>query len=331
MEVGLFFAFRNPEPWRRPPAEVYANCLEQIKLADRAGFDGVWVGEHHYTDDGFAPSALTLASAIAVATTRVQIGTYVLLLPQHDPVRVAEAATAVDILSGGRLILGLGLGYRTAEYEAIGADIRARGDRMDEHMDILVRCFTERSFSFMGRYFELHEVAMTPRPVQEPMPRIILGGLGDRMLRRAARFGCSGLANAVPPAILQRHQRLVAQHGHDPSSQRYYGMALGFVGATDESAWTIARDHAAWERDHYNAWFEASGLPRQFPNGLEHDFLIGSPERWLSSLEAQLDGPEPLRCDHLVVELTTSGMRHELAMRGIELFAEKVLPALHAR
>jgi alkanesulfonate monooxygenase SsuD/methylene tetrahydromethanopterin reductase-like flavin-dependent oxidoreductase (luciferase family) len=331
VEVGLFFAFRNPEPWWRPHAELYADVVEQIELADRAGFDGVWVGEHHCTDDGFAPSPLTLASAIAVATTRVQIGTYVLLLPQHDPVRLAEAATAVDILSGGRLILGLGLGYRTAEYEAIGADVHTRGDRMDEYMEILVRCFTERVFSFKGRYFDLHEVAMTPKPVQEPMPRIILGGVGDRMLRRAARFGCSGLANAAPLAILERHQQLVAEHGQDPSRQRYYGMALGFVGATDEAAWKIARDHAAWERDHYNDWFEASGLPRQFPNGLEHDFLIGSPQRWLSSLQAQLDGPEPLRCDHLVVELTTSGMAHAEAMRGIELFAEKVLPALHAR
>jgi alkanesulfonate monooxygenase SsuD/methylene tetrahydromethanopterin reductase-like flavin-dependent oxidoreductase (luciferase family) len=326
LEVGLFFTFRNPPAWRRPPAELYANCLDQIRLADEAGFDGVWLGEHHFTDDGFAPSLMTLAAAVATVTTRVQIGTYVLLLPQHHPVRLAEAATAVDLVSNGRLILGVGLGYRPAEFEAIGLDYHRRGQLMDECLEVLVRCFTEERFSFEGRHFHLTDVAMTPRPVQVPMPRILLGGSSGPMLRRAARFGCAGLALAPPMSVVERHARLVEEYGGDPALQRYYGMAMGFVARSDEAAWDVAKDHAAWERDHYNTWFADAGLPSPFPLGPREDFIIGSPERWVAGVQRQL---AKVRCDHLLVELTTSGMAHADVMAGIALFAEKVLPALH--
>jgi probable F420-dependent oxidoreductase len=330
LEVGLFFTFRNPARWSRPPAQLYADCLEQARLVDEAGFDGIWLGEHHFTDDGFVPSPMTLAAALAVATSRVQIGTDVLLLPQHHPVRLAEAAATVDILSNGRLILGMGLGYRPSEFAAVGLDYHRRGDLMDEALEILVKCFTEEAFSFEGRFFHLTDVAMTPRPVQTPMPRLVLGGRGERMLRRAARFGCSGLAVTPPPALLARHARLVEEYGGDPRAQRYYGMTMGFVGDSDGAAWELAKDHAAWELDHYNEWFASAGMPKVFPNGPREDFVIGTPQRWIDSIHRQLNEPVPLRCDHLVVELTTSGMAHADAMRGIELFAEKVLPALHA-
>ena len=330
MEVGLFFTFRNPPPWRRDPVALYADCLEQARLADEAGFDGIWLGEHHFTDDGFAPSLMTLAAALAVVTTRVQIGTDVLLLPQHHPVRLAEAAATVDILSNGRLILGLGLGYRPSEFTAVGLDYHRRGDLMDEALEVLVKCFTEDVCSYSGRYFQLTDVAMTPRPVQVPMPRMVLGGSGPRMLQRSARFGCSGLAVTPAPPVLAHHARLVAEHGGDPGAQRYYGMTMGFVADTDERAWQLAEHHARWELDHYNEWFASAGLPKIFPRGPREDFVIGTPQRWIDAVGRQLTQPVPLRCDHLIVELTISGMPHRDVMRGIELFAEKVLPSLHA-
>ena len=114
----------------------------------------------------------------------------------------------------------------------------------------------------------------------------------------------------------------------DPAAQRYYGMAMGFVGDTDDAAWTTANDHASWELEHNNTWFAEGGLPPPFPNGPRRDFIIGSPERWIAAVRAR--HPEPLRCDHLIVELTTSGMAQADALGGIELFAEQVLPALRA-
>ena len=328
MEVGLFFTFRNPPPWRRDPARLYADCMEQIRFADEAGFDGIWMGEHHFTDDGFAPSLMTLAAAVATATRRVQIGTDVLLLPLHHPVRLAEAAATVDLLSNGRLVLGMGLGYRPAEFETFGVDYHRRGALMDEALEILVRCFTEEEFSYDGRFYQLRDVNVTPRPVQRPMPRLVLGGSSEPMLRRAARFGCSGLAVSPPPALLARHAELVRAHGGDPDAQRYYGMTMGWVAATEQEAWTAAEPHATWELEHYNAWMQSAGIPKVFPRGPREDFVIGTPQRWIDAVHAQFHGRMPLRCDHLVIELTTSGMAHADVMRGIELFAGDVLPTL---
>ena len=329
MEVGLFCAFRNPPPWARPPEQLYADCLEQIRFAEELGFDGVWIGEHHFTDDGFAPSVMTLAAAVAAVTTRVQIGTYVLLLPQHHPVRVAEAAATVDVLSGGRLILGLGLGYRTREFEPVGLDYHHRGALMDESLEVLVNCFTEDEFSYDGRYFQLSNVAVTPKPVQQPTPRIIFGGWSEAMLRRAARFGV-GLAIAPSAEVAKRLARMVEENGRDPREQRHYGMALGFVGETDDAAWELAKHHAAWEIDHYNGWFLESGLPKQFARDLREECIFGSPEQWIAAVEQQFGDGDRRRCDHLVVELTVSGMAHADVMRGLELFGKEVLPGLHA-
>jgi alkanesulfonate monooxygenase SsuD/methylene tetrahydromethanopterin reductase-like flavin-dependent oxidoreductase (luciferase family) len=328
VDVGLFFTFRNPEPWRRDQARLYADCLEEIRVAEEVGFDSVWLGEHHFTDDGFVAAPLTVAAAIATVTSRIQIGTYCLLLPQHHPVRLAEAAAAVDILSGGRLILGLGLGYRPTESAALDLDFHRRGEVMDEALEVLVRCFTEESFSFQGRHFNFPEVAMTPKPVQSPMPRIVLGGAGERMLQRSARFGCTGLAIAPSPALLDRHTQLIVEHGGDPVAQRYYGMALGFVAETEQKAWEVAEPHATWELEHYNKWFTEAGLPPQFPGGVAGNFILGDSAQWVAAVERMLSSPEPLRCDHLVVELTTSGMPHTDVLRGIERFATDVLPAL---
>jgi alkanesulfonate monooxygenase SsuD/methylene tetrahydromethanopterin reductase-like flavin-dependent oxidoreductase (luciferase family) len=330
VEVGLFFSFRDPPPWRRPLGQLYRDSLEQIRRAEQLGFDGIWLGEHHFTDDAFIPSPLTIGAAIAAVTSSIQIGTYVLLGPQHHPVRLAEAATALDILSGGRLVLGLGLGYRRTEFDRVGLDFHRRGARMEECLEVLTGCFTTDDLSFQGRFFDLAHITMTPKPLQSPMPRVILGGQSEPMLRRAARFGCSGLALALPEAVVEHHHELVRQYGGDVSAQRYYGMALGFVGTTDERAWTLGEPHAAWDRDQYNRWFTAAGWPPQFPRGLAEDFIIGSPETWIARVTRQLCEPERLRCDHLVVQLTTSGMAHGDVMEALETFAEGVLPALHA-
>ena len=129
MEIGLLFTFRNPPQWARPAADLYRDTMDEIALADRLGFDDIWLAEHHFTDDGWSPSPLTMAAAVAMCTERARIGTFVLLLPEHDPLRVAEAATAVDILSGGRLTLGVGIGYRGNEETPVGLSPATRGSR----------------------------------------------------------------------------------------------------------------------------------------------------------------------------------------------------------
>ncbi|MGH2367455.1 MAG: LLM class flavin-dependent oxidoreductase, partial [Chloroflexota bacterium] len=162
MEFGLLYDFRNPKRWERPAPEVYAEQLEQIAYAEHLGFDSVWITEHHFTDDGYTPSVLTLAAAIAARTNRIRIGTWVLLLPLHNALRVAEDAATVDILSNGRLDLGMGLGYRPEEFAALGVDRRQRGRLMDEGVDLIRRAWTEDRLTFAGRFYDVRDVPVTP-------------------------------------------------------------------------------------------------------------------------------------------------------------------------
>ena len=111
MKFGIIHDFRNPRQWRRPFPQFYQEILDQIVRAEELGYDNVWLAEHHFADDGYNPSPLTTAAAIAARTSRIRIGTYVLLMPFRHPVRVAEDATCVDIISNGRFDLGAGQGY----------------------------------------------------------------------------------------------------------------------------------------------------------------------------------------------------------------------------
>src|ERR1041385_3422447 len=117
MNVGLMFSFRNPPKWKKPWADVYESQLEQVRLAEELGYDSIWLTEHHFAEDGYSPSLLPIASAIAAVTKRVRIGTNLLLLPLHNAVRVGEDAATVDVISNGRLDLGLGQGYAPGEFE----------------------------------------------------------------------------------------------------------------------------------------------------------------------------------------------------------------------
>ena len=118
MKFGIWYHLRNPERWKQPAQDLYRKTLDQIVAAEKLGYDSVWVSEHHFTDDGYLPSSLLFLAAVAARTTRIRLGTLILLLPLHHPLRVAEDAAVLDILSNGRVDLGVAAGYRVEEFEA---------------------------------------------------------------------------------------------------------------------------------------------------------------------------------------------------------------------
>ena len=122
MNVGIYLDLRNPPPWKQDPARVYAFALELCEEAERLGAHSVWLSEHHGFEDGYLPQPLTFAAAVAARTARLRIGTAVLLAPLRDPAHIAEEAAVVDLVSDGRLELGLGAGYRVPEFEQFDAD-----------------------------------------------------------------------------------------------------------------------------------------------------------------------------------------------------------------
>src|ERR1700738_4958147 len=200
MNVGLMFSFRNPPKWKKPWADVYESQLEQTKLAEDLGYDTVWLTEHHFAEDGYSPSLMTLAGAVAAKTQRVRIGTFLLLLPLHNAVRVAEDAATVDVISRGRFDLGIGKGYARHEFLGYGIPSKERASRFEEGIDVMRGIWTQEPFSFQGKHYNLQNIRLTPKPVQHPPPAA-LGG-------RSQSKGCRSRGTTRLP--LPRRRRYVS-------------------------------------------------------------------------------------------------------------------------
>ena len=195
MRVGIYFDLRNPPAWRVPPSRLYGFTLEMCREAELLGCDSVWLTEHHLFDDDYLPQPLTFAAAVAARTQRVRIGTGILIAPLHHPAEVAEQAAVVDIVSDGRLDLGLGAGYRVPEFGLFGAEMATRYRATDDMARELRRLWGPGG--------------VTPRPVQE-RPPLWMGYQGPKGARRAGLLGeCLLTANkeswpAYRDAVLHR-------------------------------------------------------------------------------------------------------------------------------
>src|SRR5258708_36836383 len=200
LSVGPLFPFRNPPAWRKPFADFYADQLAQTRRAEELGYDEIWLTEHHFAEDGYSPAILPIASAIAAVTKRIRIGTYLVLLPLHNAVRVAEDAATVDIISNGRFDLGLGQGYAPGEFAAYGVDRKTRAGRLEEGIEVIRGAWTTDDFSFDGRHYKLKNLRLMPRPVQTPHPPLWIGAGAPKAIERAGRMGCNFMGLANPSA-----------------------------------------------------------------------------------------------------------------------------------
>src|SRR6266446_5064045 len=139
IRFGLWYDFRNPSQWHQSPDQLYAATLDQIAWGENHGFDDVWLSEHHFIEDGYLPSILPVAAAIAARTKRIRIASGVLLMPFQNPVRLAEDIAVVGIISGGRFELGVGVGFKLEEFESFGVPFKDRGSRTNPSLDIMRR------------------------------------------------------------------------------------------------------------------------------------------------------------------------------------------------
>lgn len=338
--IGLFTG-QIPMGSERTFAREYAEMLELVRLAEAVGFDSAWVSEHHGSSDGYMPSLLPTLAAFAGATERLMLGTGVLLTPMHHPLRLAEDAATVDLLSGGRLLLGLGLGWRQEEFRMFGVPISERVRRTQETIEILRRAWTGERFSHEGKVFRFDDVRVTPPPARHGGPPIFVGASAEPAIRRAGRLAdgfirTRGGGAERAKADLALAEAAASEAGKDPRQFGFAQLQNVFVWE-DGDAWDVAAEGVSHQLGVYAGWEGGGDTPGQDLVPIPPDAAIlkkrtptGTPEEVAESLRPLVEtfGARPEF--HLIVRLHYPGMDLATASRATELFAERVLPSLKA-
>lgn len=338
LRFGLLWPFRNPASADIEWEEFYRSHLDLIIESERMGFDEAWLTEHHFIDDGYSPSLLPIAAAIAARTHRIRIGTFLLLLPLHNPVRVAEDTATVDVISGGRFDLGVGLGYRVGEFDDQGIPARERAGRMQENLTIVRRLLSGEAVTIDGRYNRLRDIRISPPALQRPHPPIWVGGTAPKAVERAARTGLHFLSGG--PGSGDIYDVALRANGHDPNDFNIAAMWPTYVASTREQAWELAAESLRYMAAGYMQWTSEANGPsdesetRPLPSVEEiireqsMDFfgetvLVGTPADVIDQIE---DYRTRSRLTHLVCGMALPGMPAHQIRSAMELFAREVIP-----
>jgi alkanesulfonate monooxygenase SsuD/methylene tetrahydromethanopterin reductase-like flavin-dependent oxidoreductase (luciferase family) len=323
VQILLKYDMRVPEG-AGSPEMFYAECLDQCEWADGCGFAGVRFHEHHRSDDGYLPSPVVLASAVAGRTKTLALRCSVIVLPLHDPVRLAEDLAVLDLASGERLELVVSAGYVASEFEMFGQDIARRVELLEQGIEALRLAWTGEPFTFRGR-----PVKVRPRPGRQI--RIAMGGSSVRAARQAARIA-DGFEPA-PRKYLQAYLAECERLGRDPGWYPGPGheLRLLHVAEDPDATWDRIKQHARHENDSYLAWTRPAGTQVGYSAVTDADQLrapggyrILTPQECLR-LVREL-GPDA----EIQLHPLMGGMDPKLGWESLELFESKVMPQLAA-
>ena len=342
MKFGLFYICQ----WHRnlTQEQTINEALEQIGLADELGFDGVWLGEHHFSPYGLLGSVWPFAGAVAARTKRIRIGTAVVVVPLHNPVQVAEEAAMLDVLSGGRLDLGLGSGYQRQEFNGLGVDMDEGRARFQEGVDVILNAWTSDRLTYHGKYTNVDDLQILPRPLQQPHPPVYLAvSTTPESVDFAAGRGLpiilggpTATLGKVPDAIKLWRSKM-DEYGHDqsgidvPVSMSHIYVAPTMEEALEDPAGLedfnmdiLAKVGSPKDKDGelppgYEGW---ANRDKDRQAALDQRGLQGTPE----SIAEQLHDLEEKGVEHIFGFFGYPGLPQEKVLRAIELFGTKVIP-----
>ncbi|MGH2755003.1 MAG: LLM class flavin-dependent oxidoreductase [Actinomycetota bacterium] len=333
--VGLFTG-QLPGGSDRTFHQEYAETLELVRLVEDEGLDAAWVSEHHGAGDGYLPALLPMLAAFAAVTSRIELGTGVLLAPFHDPLRIAEDFAVVDQLSGGRVIAGFGIGWREEEFRAFNVDISERTRRTVELVEIVRRAWSEDRFSYSGKHFNYDSVAVTPKPAR--VPPIYVGGFVDAAIKRAGRIGDGYISSRADPERVAESFEMAAAARRDAGKDGAPLVGLlhnAFVTEDPDRDWPMVRDGIGHQLGVYAGWRESTDVPgRELEvkpppeDAIRRTTAYGTPGQVVDFLRPVVETMTGYPEAHLVLRLHYPGMEKGSAARAIELLAREVAPAL---
>jgi len=330
---GVWHDFRQGLPWAGEWPPFYRECLEEVVVAERLGFEQVWLTENHFVDDGYLPSPMVVAGAIAVRTERIRIGINVVVLPLHHPLRVAEDAAVVDLLSGGRFTLGVGVGYVQNEFETFGVDRTHRPSLLEEGIAVIRQAWDEGRIGFVGKRWSFADLPIGPRPTRR-IP-IYVGGAAPAAIDRAARLGDGFLASrnvatAGNAAYVESYRLLQAalrRHGRSPADCAFVVGCHVYVHDDPRRAWADVAPGLAYQVNQYLRWGTDADQPKPSPVRVDdlnpENYFVGTPEQVAERL-IRLYREAPY--NHLCFWARLPGLSHEQAVGSMRRFSENVVP-----
>ena len=323
--ITLWYDLRAPEWAAMQHPELYAAVLEQAPWAEKNGVADITVlSEHHGWEDGFMPSPLTLAAAIAAKTEHMPINIAAIVLPLHDPIRLAEQIATVDLIARGRVSCVVGIGYAEHEFAMADVDRRRRAKLLEEYIEVMRKAWTGDEFEWRGR-----TIRVRPKPFSQPHPPLFMGGGAEASARRAARMHLWFLPTVGDPELKRVYDEESEKVGYQGMCVLPFGPAMVHVAEDPEKAWDQIKDYAMYDAHSYarvqtagNRSLNASAATNVDELRREGLYRIVSPDECVA-LADEL-GP----AGTIIMRPLMSGMPAELGWESLELFRTKVLPKI---
>ncbi|MBM7517473.1 LLM class flavin-dependent oxidoreductase [Nocardioides nitrophenolicus] len=330
--------------------QVLRETLEEIELADDLGFDSVWLAEHHFSKYGILGSPVNFGMAVAERTKRITIGTAVLVLPLHDPLRLAEDIAALDVLSGGRVTIGVGRGYQPQEFAGFGVPLEESKVRYQETLEVLRLALSQESFSYQGQIFSYENITTYPRPFTPGGPPILQGTVSPESFKERGAIGEPIITspNFTPLGIMQKNYALyrsaMAENGFDVTTYDVPFMQQVWAGEGEDGLKEAARaalnyyksvgkvipgSEEAMEKER--AYYEAVAKNIELltlEQTLTHGGNFGSPQQVIETIEMLRD---QLGINHYIGWLRIPSLDRKAALKSMETFAETVIPHFRAQ
>jgi alkanesulfonate monooxygenase SsuD/methylene tetrahydromethanopterin reductase-like flavin-dependent oxidoreductase (luciferase family) len=339
MNFGTFLLMQSPSA--RSSQEIFTRGLEVAQAAETLGFRNIWLAEHHFSTYGYLSRPVQLATYIAAKTTRLRVGTAVIVVPLHHPLVIAEEIATLDLLAGGRVDIGLGRGYQHYEFERFGLELESSRARWEEAVDIILKSLSGQPFSYDGKFFKIPETTIFPQPLQQPRPPIWITAQSPDSVEAAVRRGFNVLTGGfgIPIERTAEFRRLFDRAVAEVKPPR--PLAVGVqraVYVTDSVADArAAAEEARWNmrvtlslRNHYERVEQGRAIAVPAPKEPDTDDLldrflvIGTPDTCIRQITRiqELVGITHFNCSFWFGDL-----EHPRVLRSMELFAREVMPA----
>ncbi len=349
MKFGQLHLFEHP--MGRTEKEIIDEQFDIMVRAEDYGFDSVWPAEHHFREYGHCPTPALVLAALAARTKHIRLGTGVVVLPLNHPVRVAEEFAFLDVLSDGRVDLGIGRGYQPHEYKGYGVDQSRSQDIFRESVEIIQKAWTEEQFSYQGEFYQFEDLSVRPKPLQKPHPPIWMASLSPETFDLCGRYGFNLLCAPVfgfdvrtGAKQIQQYRDALTAHGRNLADAGIASLSMTYVAETTQQALDEFAEGVMWYMRTFAKYgappkgqdpvptFEMYAQIRDLLELAEWDRLVragavicGSPDEVVNRIGEMSD-----LCGFTEYLAWTriGGLAHDKVMNCMELMASKVMPQL---